>query len=189
MEVETTDDVLLLTEEKMDKCLEFLQHEFQGLRTGKASPSLVENIQVDYYGTQTRLKDLANIATPEPRLIVINAFDPSSLEAIEKAITGANVGVTPMNDGRVIRIPIPELSEERRTELVKVAKRMGEEARVAVRNARRDANDATKTLQKNGKISEDERDGTLEEIQSYTDTHIKKIDEVLDLKEKDIMEV
>ena len=189
MEAESTDDLLLTTEDRMDKCLEFLQTEFQGLRTGKASPSLVENIQVDYYGTQTRLKDLANIATPEPRLIVINAFDPSSLDAVEKAITGANLGITPMNDGRVIRIPIPELSEERRTDLVKVAKRMSEEARIAVRNTRREANDSVKSLQKAGTISEDERDGTLEEVQKFTDEHIKKIDAVMEGKEKDIMEV
>jgi ribosome recycling factor len=187
--MENIDDVLLNAEEKMSKSVDFLQQEMGGLRTGKASPSLVENITVDYYGTATRLRDLAGISTPEPRLIVINAYDPSSLPAIEKAILAANVGVTPMNDGRVIRIPIPELSEERRKELTKIAKRIAEEQRVAVRNVRREANDQVKSLQKNSKITEDDRDSALDDIQKYTDDYTKKIDELLEAKEKDIMEV
>ena len=185
----SVDDILLESEDKMSKSVEFLHQEFNGLRTGKASPSLVDTINVDYYGTQTRLKELAGIATPEPRLIVINPYDPSSLPAIEKAILAANLGITPMNDGRVIRVPIPELSEERRKDLMKVAKRMSEDQRVAIRNVRREANDAIKELQKNSKISEDERDGGLEEIQKYTDEYIKKIDDMLAAKEKDVMEV
>lgn len=176
--METLDDILLESEDKMTKAVEFLQQEFTGLRTGKASPSLVENITAEYYGAPTRLKELAGIATPEPRLIVINPYDPSALPAIEKAILAANVGVTPMNDGRVIRVPIPELSEERRKDLIKVAKRMAEDQRVAIRNVRRDANESIKNLQKNSTISEDERDGGLDEIQKYTDTYIKKIDEI-----------
>ncbi len=187
--MDTVDDILLETEDKMNKAVEFLQQEFVGLRTGKASPSLVENIAVEYYGANTRLKELAGIATPEPRLIVINPYDPSALPAIEKAILAANIGVTPMNDGRVIRVPIPELSEERRKELIKVAKRMAEDQRVAIRNLRRDANELIKGLQKDSKISEDERDGGLEEIQSTTDHHIKKIDELVATKETDVMEV
>lgn len=187
--MDRVDDILLESEDKMSKSVEFLQQEFNGLRTGKASPSLVDTINVDYYGTQTRLKELAGIATPEARLIVINPYDPSSLPAIEKAILAANLGVTPMNDGRVIRVPIPELSEERRKELLKVAKRMAEDQRIAIRNVRREANDTIKDLQKNSKISEDERDGGLEEIQKYTDDYIKKIDDMLDAKEKDVMEV
>lgn len=187
--MESMDDVLLEADDKMGKCVEFLQQELSGLRTGKASPSLVENISVDYYGTATRLREIAGISTPEPRLIVINAYDPSALSAIEKAILGANVGVTPMNDGRVIRIPIPELSEERRNELAKVARRMAEEQRVAVRNVRRDANDQIKGLQKNSKITEDDRDYALEEIQKSTDDYIKKIDEMLAAKEKEMLEV
>lgn len=187
--METVEEILLEAEDKMDKAVEFLHQEFNGLRTGKASPSLVENITVDYYGAATRLKELAGIATPEPRLIVINPYDPSSLSAIEKAILAANVGVTPMNDGRVIRIPIPELSEERRKDLMKVAKRMSEDQRVAIRNVRRDSNELIKNLQKTGKISEDERDGGLEEIQTLTDKHIKTIDDMLTAKEADVMEV
>jgi ribosome recycling factor len=187
--METLDDILLESEDKMDKAIGFLQQEFSGLRTGKASPSLVDNISVEYYGASTRLKELAGIATPEPRLIVINPFDPSSLPAIEKAILAANIGVTPMNDGRVIRVPIPELSEERRKDLLKVAKRMSEDQRVAIRNIRREANDLIKELQKGGKISEDERDGGLEEIQTFTNKHIKKVDDMLAAKETEVMAV
>jgi len=183
------DDTLLETEDKMDKALQFLQQELAGLRTGKAHPSLVDTITVDYYGTPSRLRDIANISTPEPRLIVIKPFDPSSLGLIEKAIIAANIGITPMNDGRLIRVPIPELSEERRKEMVKMAGRTTEEQRVAIRNIRRDANDQVKSLQKNGDITEDERDSALEDVQESTNQHIKKMDELLATKEKDIMEV
>ena len=187
--MESLDDVLLEADDKMVKSVEFLQHELQGLRTGKASPSLVENISVEYYGAPTRLRQIAGIATPEPRLIVINAYDPTALQAIEKAILAANIGITPINDGRVIRIPIPELSEERRKDLVKVAHRLSEEARVAIRNVRRDSNEEIKNLQKNGKATEDERDQGLKEIQKYTDDYIKKVDDLLAAKEKDVMAV
>lgn len=187
--MESLDDVLLDSEEKMLKSVEHLQHELAGLRTGKASPSLVDHIQVDYYGASVRLKEIALISTPEPRLIVIKPHDPSSFQAIEKGILAANIGITPMNDGRVIRIPIPELSEERRRDLTKIAKRMSEEARVAIRNVRRDANEHIKGLQKNSKITEDQRDAGVEEIQKYTDDYIKKVDDVLAAKEKDIMAV
>ena len=183
------DDVLLETEDKMDKAVLFLQQELSGLRTGKANPALVENITVDYYGTPTRLRDIANISTPEPRLIVINPFDPSSLGLIDKAIVAANIGITPLNDGRLIRVPIPELSEERRKDMVKMAGRETEEQRVSVRNIRRDSNEQIKTLQKNGDITEDDRDSALEQIQKSTDEHIKKMDAMLAAKEKDIMEV
>jgi ribosome recycling factor len=187
--MESLDDVLLESDDKMTKAVEHLHTELGGLRTGKASPSLVDHVQVDYYGAPTRLRDIAGISTPEPRLIVIKPHDPSSFAAIEKAILAANIGVTPINDGRVIRIPIPELSEERRKDLMKVAKRMSEETRVAIRNIRRDANEHIKTLQKNTKITEDQRDEGTEEIQKYTDTFIKKVDDLLASKEKDIMAV
>ena len=183
------DTILLETKEKMDKTVQFLSEELNGIRTGKAHPSLVDTITVDYYGSPTRLRDIANISTPEPRLIVISPFDPSSLGLIEKAIIAANIGITPMNDGRLIRIPIPELSEERRKEMAKIASRTTEEQRIAIRNIRRDANDQIKTLQKNGDITEDQREDTLEEIQKLTDTHIKKMDEMLAAKEAEIMEV
>jgi ribosome recycling factor len=179
----------MAAEEKMGKCVEFLHHDLSGLRTGKASPSLVENIAVEYYGTATRLRDIANISTPEPRLLVISPFDPSALGAIEKGISAANIGITPMNDGRLIRVPIPELSEERRKDLAKVAARATEEQRIAIRNVRRDANDLLKTLQKNGKITEDDRDQSLEEVQKLTDTNIKKMDDMLAAKEKEVLSV
>jgi ribosome recycling factor len=187
--MESIDDVLLESDDKMTKAVEFLHKELGGLRTGKASPSLVENVQVDYYGAATRLREIANISTPEARLIVINPYDPTSLGAIEKAILAANIGITPMSDGRIIRIPIPELSEERRRELVKVGRKLAEESRIAIRNVRRDANEALKNLNKGGKATDDERDASLGEIQKYTDVHIKKIDDMLAAKEKDVMSV
>jgi ribosome recycling factor len=182
-------EVLLAAEERMDKCVEFLHHDLSGLRTGKASPSLVENITVEYYGTATRLRDIANISTPEPRLLVISPFDPSSLSAIEKAINAANIGISPMNDGRLIRVPIPEMSEQRRKDMAKVAARATEEQRIAVRNVRREANEQLKALQKDGTITEDDRDGSLEEVQKLTDARIKKMDDMLAAKEKEMMVV
>lgn len=187
--MESIDDVILDAEERMEKALEFMHHEFGGVRTGRASPSLVEHIQVPYYGTPTRLMELAGIATPEPRLIVINPYDPTSLAAIEKAIMAANIGVTPVSDGRVIRLAIPELSEERRKDLVKMVRRLAEECRVAVRNIRRDANENIKTLQKKSLISEDDRDNALAQIQKTTDDNIARIDRDLAAKENDVMAV
>ena len=187
--MENIDDVMLSTEERMEKSLAVLRDSFSGIRTGKASAALVDGIQVLYYGAQTRMRDLAGISTPEPRLIVISPFDPTALPEIEKAILAANLGVTPMNDGRVVRVPIPELSEERRKELVKVAKRVAEEARVATRNVRREANDQAKSLQKNGKVTEDDRDQGLKLIQKATDKHVETIDKLLKDKENDIMSV
>jgi ribosome recycling factor len=187
--MDTLNDVLLDTVDKMDNTVNMLKDQFSGLRTGKASPALVDGVQVQYYGTPTRLRDLASISTPEPRLIVINAYDPTALPEIEKAILAANLGVTPRNDGRVIRVPIPELNEERRKEICKVAKRQAEEARIAVRNVRREANDLVKALQKDGKITEDERDRGLEDVQKTTDAHIAKIDGELKNKEAEVMAV
>ena len=187
--MESSIEVLLAAEERMDKCVDFLHHDLSGLRTGKASPSLVENITVEYYGTATRLRDIANISTPEPRLLVISPFDPSSLGAIEKAINAANIGISPMNDGRLIRVPIPEMSEQRRKDMAKVASRATEEQRIAVRNVRREANEQLKALQKDGAITEDDRDGSLEEVQKLTDARIKKMDDMLAAKEKEMMVV
>ncbi|OUX36694.1 MAG: ribosome recycling factor [Kiritimatiellaceae bacterium TMED266] len=176
-------------EEKMEKTVQFLQQELSGLRTGKANPALVENVTVDYYGTPTRLRDIANISTPEPRQIVINPFDHSALGSIEKAIVSANIGITPMNDGRLIRVPIPELSEERRKEMVKLAGRTTEEQRVAVRNIRRDANEQIKAAEKQGDLTEDDRVEALDKIQTITNTVIARMDEMLASKETEIMEV
>lgn len=187
--MESLDDVLLDSEDKMEKSRELLQQQMAGLRTGKASPALVENVRVLYYGAPTRLREIAGISTPEARLIVINPYDPTALPDIEKGILAANLGVTPMNDGRVIRVPIPELNQERRQELIKVLRRMAEESRVAVRNVRRDANDAIKKLQKDGKITEDERTKGLADIQKDTDKEIAEIDRVVKAKEDEIMAV
>lgn len=189
MELESVDDILLDTEDKMSKTVTFLHEQFSGIRTGKASPALVQNVKVMYYGTPTRLREIANISTPENRLIVINSYDPTALPEIEKAILAANIGVTPVNDGRVVRVPIPELTQERRQDLTKVARRMSEDARVAIRNIRREANDHAKAIQKNGKITEDERDQTLKDVQRFTDEYIAKVDEALKAKEQDIMAV
>jgi ribosome recycling factor len=186
---ESADDVLLDAEEKMSKTLSVLHEQFTGIRTGKASPALVANVKVPYYGTPTRLREIANIATPEMRLIVISPYDPTVLGEIEKSILGANLGVTPINDGRVVRVPIPELSQERRGDLTKVARRTAEDARIAVRNVRREANEHVKNLQKNAKITEDERDEALKQVQKDTDGYIAKIDEAAKAKEQDIMAV
>jgi len=187
--MESLEEVLLDSEDKMDRSLAVLKEQFAGLRTGKASPALLENVHVPYYGTPTRLREIAGISAPEPRLLVINPYDPTALPDIEKAILAANLGVTPRNDGRLIRVPIPELSEERRKEIVKVARRQAEETRVAIRNLRRDANEAIKVIQKNGKASEDERDQALTGIQKSTDEHIAKIDSDLKSKEAELMVV
>ncbi len=187
--METLDDVLLEADDKMNKSIEFLSQQFTGLRTGKASPALVENVVVSYYGANVKLREIANISAPEPRLLVINPYDPTSLQSIEKAIIAANLGVTPMNDGRLIRIPIPELSEERRKELTKVARQMAEKARVSIRSIRQEANEQIKNLQKNSKITEDEKDQGLKQIQEYTDESIRKIDQMLESKEKEMMTI
>lgn len=183
------DDILLDAEDRMTKATEHLRHEFSTIRTGKASPALVENIQVEYYGTQTRLREIAGISTPEPRLIVIQPWDQNAIGAIEKAIMKSEIGITPHSDGKLLRIPIPELTEERRRELDKVIKRMAEDGRVAVRNVRRDANEHVKQLQKSGGITEDQRDAAIDDIQKLTDKSIEEIDEVLRHKEKEILEI
>lgn len=187
--MESVDDILLHCEDAMGKAVEYLNGEFSGLRSGKASPAMVDHIEVDAYGNKMKMNQLGNISTPEPRLIVISPFDPSTLPDIEKAILGANLGITPQNDGRIIRIPIPELSEERRKDMIKVAKNYAEEQRVAVRNVRRDANEQAKALQKNSTISEDECKDALDQVQKATDGYIKQIDDMLSAKETEVMEV
>lgn len=183
------EEVLSDAESKMENSVNLVREQFAGLRTGKASPALVDGVQVSYYGTPTRLRDLANISTPEPRLIVISAYDTSVLPDIEKAIMAANLGVTPQNDGRVVRVPIPELSEERRRDIVKVARRQAEDGRVSVRNVRREANEMIRLLQKDGKITEDERERGLADAQKLTDKSVEQIDTELKNKESEIMAV
>lgn len=174
------------TKNRMDGAFANLSQQLDGVRTGKASPALVENITALYYGAPTRIRELGSIATPEPRLITITPFDPSVAQEICKAILAANIGVTPVSDGRKIRVPIPALSEDRRKEMVKVASRMAEEARVAVRNVRRDTNDKIK---KDKTLPEDERDSLLEQVQKATDEVIGKIDAAAKAKEDEVMTV
>ena len=174
---------------RMDKTIQVFHDELATIRTGKASPALVENITVDYYGTPTRLREIAKIATPEPRMIVIQPWDPSVVAGIVKAINQSPLGITPINDGKLVRLPIPELDEERRQDLVKSVRKMAEESRVAVRNIRREQNDELKGLQKKGTITEDDLHREEKSVQEATDGHIRKLDELLAHKEKEIMEV
>ena len=183
------DEILLETEAAMEKGFDYMQHEFAAVRTGKASPALVENIDVEAYGSAMKLKQLALITTPEPRLLVIQPFDASTTKDIEKAIKESKIGINPAVDGKIIRLPIPALSEERRKDLVKGIKQMAEEARVRVRSARRDGIDAMKKAQKDGTISEDELETYEKEIQKLTDQFGKKIDDAVNSKETDILKV
>jgi ribosome recycling factor len=185
----TVEEILFSCEERMEKSADFLLHEFQRIRTGKASPALVEGIMVNYHGTPTRLRDLSGISTPEPRMIVIQPWDPSAIAEIVKAIQASNLGISPASDGRVIRLVLPELSEERRKELDRMVKKMAEDAKIAIRNIRREANDHAKALQKQGDISEDEMKQTLSEIQTLTDKSIELVDTHLKHKEEEIMTI
>lgn len=183
------DEILLDTEATMEKGVEYMVHEFAAVRTGKASPAIVENIDVEAYGASMKLKQLALITTPEPRLLVIQPFDASTTKDIEKAIKESKVGINPIVDGKIIRLPIPALSEERRKDLVKSIKQMAEEARVRVRSSRRESLDAIKKAEKDGNVSEDNRETFEKEIQKLTDGFVKKIDDAFALKEADIMKV
>lgn len=175
-------------EERMEKAIGTLKREFATLRAGKASPSLLDRIQVEYYGAMTPLNQLANISTPDSRTLFIQPWDKSSLSDIERAILKSDVGMTPSNDGATIRLSVPMLTEERRLELVKTAKKLAEDAKVAIRNIRRDANDNIKKLEKS-EISEDESKRYQDDIQKLTDKYIAESDKVLATKEKEILEV
>jgi ribosome recycling factor len=182
-------EVIKHTEDSMHKSIEALKHELMGIRTGKANPGLLEGVRVTYYGQTVPLKQVANVAVPEPRLITIHPWEKSMIPEIDKAIRTSELGLNPQIEGALIRLPIPPLTEERRKDLVKVVKKYGEEARVAVRNVRRDANERFKKLEKEHKISEDELHTRQEEVQKITDRFIKEVDEVVEGKEKEIMEV
>ncbi|MEA2078219.1 MAG: ribosome recycling factor [Candidatus Marinimicrobia bacterium] len=175
-------------EEHMEKSINHLEHEFKSLRTGRATPTLLESIKVDYYGTLTPLNQCATISVPEARLLVIQPWDKSLLAAAEKAIQVANLGLNPINDGVVIRVPIPAMTDERRQELVKIVHSMAEEVRIAVRSIRREANDRIKKLEKDKDISEDNAKDAHDEIQKITDKYIEKINEAQKVKEKDILD-
>ena len=187
--METVSEVLNDAQSKIQKSFDALKQQFAGLRTGKASPAMVDQIKVDYYGCPTPIKNHGTISTPEPRQIKITPFDPTVLDGMNKAILAANIGVTPQTDGKVLRITVPELNEERRKEIVKVAKTQAEAQKVAMRNVRRDANDAVKKLEKDKKISEDDMKQGLEKIQKATDDGIAKIDAELKTKEAEVMAV
>ncbi len=176
-------------ESKMKKTLAALQDDFNTIRTGRASPTLFEKIKVDYYGQQTALNQMATISIPEARLVVIQPWDRSVLSDIEKAIQKSELSVNPNNDGKVIRINIPPLTEERRLELVKVAKNKGEQCRVAIRNIRREANEGLKNLQKSSDISEDDCKRGMEEVQKLTDRYIEQANKLLEQKEEEILEI
>ena len=186
------EDISLLMdelEERRMKTEEALKKGFQAIRTGKASPALVENITFEYYGAQTRIRDMAAINAPEPRLLVIQPYDATAVAAIEKAIIASSLGITPMSDGKTLKLPIPELSQDRRTALGKQAKAETEDAKVALRNIRREGNDAAKKAQKDGELTEDELKRMLDDIQKMTDKYIGILDDLLSEKEKELMKV
>lgn len=176
-------------EEKMEKSLESLKSDFMTIRAGRANPHLLDKIKVDYYGTPSSLQQVANVSVPEARMIQIQPWESSLIKAIEKAIMASDIGITPSNDGRVIRLVFPELTEDRRKSLVKDVKKKGEGAKVAVRNIRRDANDAIKKAEKASEISEDEQKQLEDKIQKATDKYIAEIDKAVDEKSKEILTV
>lgn len=175
--------------EKMEERVSFYQKTLDNIRTGTASPSLVQDIMVEAYGSKMKLRDLASINTPEPRLLAIQPYDQTTIPSIEKGIMMSDLGITPMSDGQVIRLPLPELTEERRKELVKMLKAKGEDTKVEIRNLRRDGNDFAKKAQKNGEMTEDDLKLTLDDIQTDTDKQIKAISDLASAKEEEIMTV
>ena len=182
-------DILKSASEKMDKAVEHVRHEFVKIRTGKATTNLLDGIKVDYFGTPTPLIQLGNVSTPDYHTITVQAWDKTALPLIEKAIQAANLGLNPSNDGSIIRVPIPPLNEERRKEIVRLVKKFAEDGKISVRNIRRDAIEHLKKTEKEEHISEDDRKNGEQEVQKLTDKHIKNIDDLLAMKEKEIMEV
>ncbi len=186
-----TDDAILCleeAEEKMQHTIQHLEREFQKIRAGKATPNMLSGVRVEYYGVSTPIEQTSNINTPDPRQIIVQPFDKSTIHEIEKAILNANLGFNPQNEGELIRIQVPPLTEERRMELVKKAKHVGEETKIGIRNARRSANEEARKLEKEG-MAEDEAKHLSEEIQKLTDNYIEKIESLVEAKEKDIMTV
>jgi ribosome recycling factor len=184
-----TKDVITSTSVQMDKTVEALRREYAKIRTGRASTALLDDVKVDYYGNPSPLNQVATLAIPEPRTITIQPWEAKQIQAIEKAILGANLGLNPTNDGKIIRLTLPALTEERRKEIVKQLKKMAEDAKVAVRNIRRDAIENLKKLEKDKKISEDDLKRSEKEVQEVTDKHVAKLDEVCAHKEKEVMEI
>jgi len=185
----TTHPLLVKTKQEMDKTIEALTHELAKIRTGRASMALLDDIRIDYYGTPSPLNQVATLGVPEPRLITVAPWDTSIISTIEKAILSSELGLTPSNDGKIIRIPVPPLTEERRKEMVKLAKKYGEEARVSIRHHRRETLDELKGLEKDKTIAEDEHKHLDKDVQKVTDDFVKIVDEIIDHKEKEILEV
>jgi ribosome recycling factor len=183
------EDFLADAKHRMDRSIEATHTEFNSIRTGRASPALLDRISIDYYGTPTPLKSLATISAPEPRMLTVQPFDPGSLKSIERAIQESDLGLTPSNDGKIIRLPIPTLTEERRKELVKVVRRVAEDGKVAIRNVRRDVMQHLRDLVVKGEVGDDEERRAEQQVQKITDDHTKSIDELLKVKESEIMEV
>ena len=183
------DDIMMTAEEKMQKSCAVYERDMMGLRAGRANPKLLDRIMVDYYGTQTPINQIGNISSPEPRLLVIAPWEAKMIPQVEKAIQKSDLGLNPSNDGKIIRLVFPELNEERRRDLTKVASKGAEETKVAIRNIRRDAVDQIKKLKKNSEITEDDQKDAEEEIQKMTDKAIKEVDDIFAKKEKEIMEV
>ncbi len=183
------EDYLKIYDEKMNKSLDALENEFGSIRAGRANPRVLDKLRVDYYGTPTPIQQVGNVSVPEARMIVIQPWEKSLLKAIEKAILTSDLGINPTNDGSVIRLVFPELTEERRKELSKDVKKKGDAAKVAIRNIRRDANDAFKKMEKGGEFSEDDRELAEDKIQKMTDKMIEKVDKTVENKVKEIMTV
>ena len=183
------DELMLETEEKMENAIKALKSEYAATRAGRATPQMIEKIHVDYYGAETPVNQLANISVPEARLLVIQPWDKSSIPLIEKAILKSDLGITPSSDGTLIRLAVPQLTNERRLELVKQLKKMAEEIKVRIRNIRRDSNDKVKKLEKDKEITEDEGRVTLEDIQKLTDKSIVEVEKILEIKEKEVTEI
>lgn len=184
----TTKEIIHNTDEKMKKAFEAVTREFSEIRTGRASPTLVEGLHIDYYGTLTLLKQLASISAPDAHLIVIQPWDATAIVEIEKAILKSNLGINPSNDGKVIRLSVPQLSKDRREELAKVLHKMSEEGRVSIRTIRRDAKEAVEKLEKDKAIPEDDKFRAIDELQKHVDKYIAKIDELLKSKEREVLE-
>ncbi len=183
------DELFNETDRKMSKAIDSLKKEFQKVRTGRANPAILDNINVDYYGTPTPLSQVGNISVPDPQLITISPWEKNMLAEIEKAIQRADLGITPQNDGNIIRLPIPPLTEERRKEMVKQIKKMGENAKIPIRNSRREGNDQLKKMEKSKEISQDEQKQYTSKIQDVTDKYTKSVDQLMEEKEKELMEV
>jgi ribosome recycling factor len=184
----TTKEVLHTTEDKLKKVIDFLTREFGEIRTGRASPSLVEGMHIDYYGTLTVLKQLASITTADAHMVVIQPWDPKIIPEVEKMVLKSNLGITPFNDGKVIKLPIPPLSKERRVELTKVVNKISEEGRISLRTIRRDSKELVEKLEKDKVISEDDKFKFLEDLQKMVDKYTARIEEILETKDKEILD-